>query len=410
MKTWYRSLPAGHWPLIPAALQPALDDVTNLLHQAFPAAKILRLDGWMKNNFNHTWLDRKSTLGHRFMASSHCHRDHRHAALHRQVKRTFLERQQFAVERALPFDVDDHVQPFLHHFPRGANGLDARLAVRTINRNERSQAHRPAEDGIAEQLLFNHDRRAPRNQRNQNRRIKIGNVIRHEYVTLRRIEFVESDGLHPHSSDADAAPCAPHEHAIEQANIAGDQCPGKADNARNRARCIAVTFSRLTISYDTCVLLPTFHLTSRSTPRRVRIFNTSISPGATCDNCSCAWLAGLPWTSRIVSSTCNPARSASLPTATEATDNGPSKLREALKPVSASVVVSCSTRSPTERRDSFHGISSVPATYLAKNSAKLPWLTACAAWSTPLESSKNLSCRAKLTFIHWNNSRSDARP
>src|ERR1700733_4810194 len=190
----------------------------------------------MKNNLHHSRLDCEPTFRHGFMASHHGDGNERNAALHGQIEWPFFERQQLAIERALPFHVNNHVQALTYDLLRGPDRFNSRIPVTAIHGNQRSHAHRPAKNGIAKQFFLDHDGRTPRNQRNQDRRIEIGNVIRHEDVTLRGIECVESHGFDAHAGDADAIPRAPHKQAVEQTDVTGDEGPGKADGRRNRSR------------------------------------------------------------------------------------------------------------------------------------------------------------------------------
>src|SRR5208283_1533506 len=58
-------------------------------------------------------------------------------------------------------------------------------------------------------------------------------MVRHEDVGAGRIQSVESDGLDSNAGEAHAIPRADHEHAIQQANIAGDKRPREADQSRH---------------------------------------------------------------------------------------------------------------------------------------------------------------------------------
>ena len=54
-------------------------------------------------------------------------------------------------------------------------------------------------------------------------------MIRHKNVSASGIEVIESDGFHADSSEANAIPCAEHEHSIEQVHVARDQRPRESD-------------------------------------------------------------------------------------------------------------------------------------------------------------------------------------
>src|SRR5208337_1252550 len=58
-------------------------------------------------------------------------------------------------------------------------------------------------------------------------------MVRHEDVGAGRIKSVESDGLDSNAGEANAIPRSDHEHAIQQANIAGDKRPRKTDQSRD---------------------------------------------------------------------------------------------------------------------------------------------------------------------------------
>src|ERR1700692_3752835 len=112
----------------------------------------------------------------------------------------------------------------------------------------------------------------------------------------------------------------------------------------------------------------------------------------------------------MTSPTRSPAPSASLRGGTAPTHIGPSKLRDSVKPASATVFEIASTRRPTERKQSSQGISSVPETYLLKNELRSAWLTASAAVRTPAESLKKRPFLAKIAFKQCSTSPNDAGP
>ena len=169
------------------------------------------------------------------MRAHNRHGNHRHAAFDGQIERAFLERQQFAVEGALPFDVDGHVESLVDDRLGGANGLDAGIAIAAIDGNERSHAHGAPEDRHLEQFFLHHHRCALRDERNLDRRIEVRNVIRHEDVAAGVVEAIESDGFDAHAGDPDAGPGAPHKEAIEHADVAHDEGRGKTDQRGNGA-------------------------------------------------------------------------------------------------------------------------------------------------------------------------------
>ena len=69
-----------------------------------------------------------------------------HAAFHRQIERSLLERQELAVERTLAFHVDRHVEALLHDLLGGLHGFNASVTIAAIDGHERSHAHSPAQD------------------------------------------------------------------------------------------------------------------------------------------------------------------------------------------------------------------------------------------------------------------------
>src|ERR1700733_977158 len=58
-------------------------------------------------------------------------------------------------------------------------------------------------------------------------------MVRHKDVSAGRIESVESDGLDSNAGEANPIPRTHHEHAIQQANVAGDKRPRETDQRRD---------------------------------------------------------------------------------------------------------------------------------------------------------------------------------
>ena len=65
--------------------------------------------------------------------------------------------------------------------------------------------------------------RAPGDQRDLDGRVEVRNVIAHEDVAAGVVELIEADGFDAHAGDPDAGRGAPHEEAIENADIAHDE-------------------------------------------------------------------------------------------------------------------------------------------------------------------------------------------
>lgn len=63
----------------------------------------------MKNYRGYSRLDGESSLGPNIVRADNRYWYHGNAAFHRQVERSLLEGQQFAVERAMAFDVNRHI-------------------------------------------------------------------------------------------------------------------------------------------------------------------------------------------------------------------------------------------------------------------------------------------------------------
>src|ERR1700691_2910321 len=268
-------------------------------------------------------------------------------------------------------------------------------------------------------------------------------MVRHEDIGASGIELVEPDGSHFYAGQPNAIPGAEHEHAVEKADIAGDEGPGKADQGRDgqgqgpesehcesayhrsigvskfrytrccsvvaspfshAARCVRCSAVICSISfswYEISSRPPTFHFNSRSAPHRERTLAVIVSPGARFAAISEDSKPGaFPSTSRMLSPVCRPARSASVPGVIADTIIGPSKLREAVNPKSATVALVSMTRNPTKRKKSFHGISSVAATYFEKKSVKFEWVSVSADSRTPSLSGNGRPFWAKLRFIH----------
>src|SRR5208283_2095933 len=213
--------------------QAAIDRRADLLHQTFPAAEIRWLDGRMKLHRYHAGLDGESSLGHHIARAGDGDRNYGHAAFHREIERALLKRQELAIEGTLAFHVDGHIQALLHNLFRGAHGFNAGVAIAAIDRDQRSHAHRLPQDRNPEQLFFHQHRRTLRDEGNGYRRVKIRYVVGHEDIGPRRVESVEADGSYADAAKAHAIPCPDHEHAIEEANVAGDKRPGESDQSRH---------------------------------------------------------------------------------------------------------------------------------------------------------------------------------
>src|SRR5579864_17753 len=178
-------------------------------------------------------LDGEPCFGHSVMRADNRHGNDWHSTLHREVERALLEREQLAVEGALTLDVDDHVEPLIDDSFGGANGFNARIAIAAVDGDERSHSHGSTENRRFEQFLLHHERRTPRNERNLDRRIEIRNVVGHEDVAAGVIETIEADGLDAHARNPYAGAGSPHKQPVEQADVAGDERPGKSDQRRH---------------------------------------------------------------------------------------------------------------------------------------------------------------------------------
>ncbi len=99
-----------------------------------------------------------------------------------------------------------------------------------------------------------------------------------------------------------------------------------------RARCSRRDLVQIFEFVGDFLAAATFHFSSRSPPRRVRTLTViGISGGKSGDRFGGFLSRRLALISRMVSPTCRPARSASLPAVTASTVMGPSKFREADK-------------------------------------------------------------------------------
>ncbi len=174
-------------------------------------------------------LNGEAAFGHDVVRARNRDGNDGNSALEREIERAFLEGQQLAVERALAFDVDGHVNALVDDLLGGVDSVDASLAIAAVDGDERAKAHGASEDGRAKQLLLDQDRSAARDERNGDRWVEIGDVVRHEDVSARGVELVEADGCNVHAGEADAGNGSPGEHAVEEADVAGEEGPGKAD-------------------------------------------------------------------------------------------------------------------------------------------------------------------------------------
>ena len=125
--------------------QPALDHATYSLHQLVARAEIFRLNGVMEDHIHQPRLDGKSSLGHHVMRAHNRNRHHWHLTAFRQIKRAFLEGDQLAIERAVPFHINRHVDSLTDHFAGKLHRGDACLAVAAIDWNQRAHTHGFAE-------------------------------------------------------------------------------------------------------------------------------------------------------------------------------------------------------------------------------------------------------------------------
>src|SRR5580704_18448348 len=313
----------------------------------------------------------------------------------------------------MAFDIDGHVDALPQNSGGGPHGRDTRVPIAAIDWHERTQPHRFPEEWIVKQLLLRHHRSAARNQRQHDRRIDIGHMFGHENVSALGIKFVESDGFDPYPGEACPGPRRAHSDPVKEANVSGEESPGKTQHgcqwkrqaperehhhganhgrvsptvcasplsqAARRAFCSGSTLSRSIRSNSTSCRVPSVHCRSRS-PAGLRTRRRNLSPGRNAARCRAKpsftfW----PLISRIASPTDRPARSAALPAMTADTSGVASKFWVARNPGSAIETTRRTKCSPTLRKKSSHGISSLPATYFWKNHPRPEWLTASAAW------------------------------
>lgn len=224
---WRRGFVAVLWR------QSTFDRGANFFHQAFATAEILRLDGRVKNYFYQAGLDGESGLRHGVVRTDNRHRDHGNAAFHREIEGSLFEGEQLAIERAVAFDVDDHIEAVIDDGFGGAHGLDAGVAIPAVDGNHVSHAHGTAEDRGLEQFFFHHSRGALGDQRDLNRRVEIRDVVRHEDEAASVVEAIESDGLDADTGDPYAGAGAPHEETIKNADVSHDERRGEADDRRD---------------------------------------------------------------------------------------------------------------------------------------------------------------------------------
>src|SRR3954469_15231570 len=213
--------------------QAAFDDRADSLHQGVAGDKIFWLNWLMENDRDLARLDRVAAFRHDVMRADYRHRHYRDPALHCQVERAFFEGQEFAVERALPFHIDGHGHSVFHNSFGPANGFDAGVAVGAIYWHELAHTHGASENGNFEEFLLDHDGSLPRNQRDFNRRVEIGNVVGHEDVALGMIKALQTDGLDADSGEPDSGTCSPHEQCIENFDAAGEESDGKSNQGRD---------------------------------------------------------------------------------------------------------------------------------------------------------------------------------
>src|ERR1700730_8251763 len=109
--------------------QPVVNRSSHFVHQAFPAAEIPGFDWRMKDHGYGPRLDGKSGFRHHVVRARDRDRYNGHSAFHRQIKWPLLERQQLAVEGALAFYKNRHVEALSYDFLRRPHGGDAGVAI-----------------------------------------------------------------------------------------------------------------------------------------------------------------------------------------------------------------------------------------------------------------------------------------
>src|ERR1700733_601483 len=110
----------------------------------------------------------------------------------------------------MSFDVNRHVEPLMNYVRSGPDCRDSRFAVSTIHWDKRPESHKPCQYRNTEQFFFDHDRHAAWNQRHQDWRIDIRDMIGHEDISAGGVDLVQAHGPHLNSREPNPGPCAPH--------------------------------------------------------------------------------------------------------------------------------------------------------------------------------------------------------
>src|SRR4051794_8574054 len=103
------------------------------------------------------------------------------------------------------------------------NTVDGGVAVAAIDGNEIGQFERSPEYRDVEQFFLGKDGHASPEKRNDDGRVNIRNVVRHEDVGLIRVEALSADDAGANSREPNAATCAPHSELPKEIDSASDE-------------------------------------------------------------------------------------------------------------------------------------------------------------------------------------------
>ena len=100
----------------------------------------------MKNHGHGSGFDCEPALRHDVVRACNRDRDDRHSAGYCKIKWSLLEREQLAVEGALAFHIDGHIEALLRDLFRSLYGFDASIAIAAVDGHKGPHPHGAAKN------------------------------------------------------------------------------------------------------------------------------------------------------------------------------------------------------------------------------------------------------------------------